>query len=175
MNFQFFEGLSPGDAEAFLERFLTVGREALGPLARDAARRGIDADLSVASIAPVFDWLTELAIAVPLKPDPAVPEWIRLTPEYARNLFEFDERSKVLALRGAFYLGEAIQASRPGLSWAVGRAKTAPQGQPVVTGFRFSMELPALLVSENLFARALAAEPVAPRVSAVVATWEEKI
>jgi hypothetical protein len=144
-------------------------------MTRDAARRGIDADLSIASLVQVFERLAGLASAAPLEPDPAVPEWIRATPEYARNLLDFDEGSKVLALRGAFYLGEAFRASHPGLSWAVGRAETAPQGQPVVTGFKFSMEMPVLPVSENLFARALAVEPAGPDVSAVISAWEAKI
>jgi hypothetical protein len=175
MNYQLFESLSETDAEVCLERCLTTGREAPGPLTRDASRRGINADLSVASLMPVFEWLTGLASAVPLEADPAVPEWIRVTPEYARNLFDLDEGSKVLALRGAFYLGEAFRVSYRCLSWAVGRAETAPQGQPVVTGFRFSMEMPVLVVSENLFARALAGEPAGPVVSAVIAAWEAKI
>lgn len=105
MNFQFFESLSGADAEVYLVRFLTAERGGLGSLTQDAARCGIDADLSVASVTPVFEWLTGLASAVPLEPDPAVPEWIRATPQYACNLFDLDEGSKVLALRGAFYLG----------------------------------------------------------------------
>lgn len=175
VNYQLFESLSESDAEVYLGRFLTAGREALGPLTRDAAQRGVNADLSIASLVPVFEWLTGLASAVPLESDPRVPEWIRATPEYARNLFDLDEGSKVLALRGAFYLGEAFRVSHPGLSWAVGRAETAPQGQPVVTGFKFAMEMPVLLVSENLFARVLAGEPAGPVVSAVIAAWNAKI
>jgi hypothetical protein len=175
VNFQFFEGLSEADAKLYLERFLITGREPLGWLTREAASLGIDADLSVASITPVFGWLTGLASAVPLEPDPAVPEWIRATPEYASNLFDLNEDSKVLALRGGYYLGEAFRVSHPGLSWAVGNTETAEQGQPVITGFRFSMELPVLLVSENLFARALTSDPMGPDVRAVVAFWEGKI
>jgi len=68
VNLQFFEGLSEADAKLYLERFLVTGREALGWLTREASRRGIDADLSVASITPVFGWLTGLAGAVPLEP-----------------------------------------------------------------------------------------------------------
>jgi hypothetical protein len=151
MNYQFFESLSGTDAELYLERFLTAGRPARGPLTQDAFRCGIDADLSVSGLVPMFAWLTGLASAVPLEPDPTVPEWIRATPEYARNLFDLDQDSKVLALRGAFYLGEAFRVSHSGLSWAVGRAETVPQGQPVVTAFKFSMEMPVLLVSETLF------------------------
>ena len=104
-----------------------------------------------------------------------MPEWIRATPEYASNLFDLDEDSKVLALRGGYYLGEPFRVSHPGLSWAVGNTETAEQGQPVITGFRFSMELPVLLVSENLFARALTSDPMGPDVRAVVAFWEGKI
>ena len=81
----------------------------------------------------------------------------------------------MLALRGEFYLGEAFRVSHPGLSWAVGNTETAEQGQPVITGFRFSMELPVLLVSEIQFTRALAADPTGPDVRAVVSVWEGKI
>ena len=174
MNYPFFESLSASDAEVYLDRFLTVGREALEPLMRDAARCGIAADLSVASLTPVFDWLIGLASAVPLDPDPSVPEWIRATPVYARNHFDLDEGSKMLALRAAFYLGEAFRLAHPRLSWAVGRAETAPQGQPVVTGFKYSMEMPVLLVSTNMFARRLGDWPASPGVPEMIATWEAK-
>jgi hypothetical protein len=150
----------------------------LAPVRR--AKMRLRASAAAWSLSAAF-WMTRVTIknsrtariAVPLEPDPAVPEWIRVTPGYARSLFDLDEGSKVLALRGAFYLARHF-LPHPRLSWAVGCAETAPQGQPVVTGFKFSMEMPVLLVLENLFARALAGEPAGPGVSGVTAAWEAK-
>ena len=175
MNFAFFEQLSPEDAERYKARFLEVGKETVADLARDASERGITADFSVDSVPPVVEWLVSLASTVPLAPDPALPEWIRSSDSYERNLFDFDERSKVLVLRGAYYLGESFVRGHTSLRWAVGQSDTAPQGQPVVSGFTHHMELPVLLVAENLFARAVADESALADIARAVASWEANI
>jgi hypothetical protein len=174
MNFAFFENLSPDEAERYEARFLELGRAALPALVTDAQDVGVNADLSIESVAPVLEWMAALASTVAREPDPSVPAWIRASESYEKNLFDFDEGSNVLILRSAYYLGESFVRSHPHLTWAVGRVDTAPQGQPVVTGFAHSMELPVLLVTENLFARLVTDGPSAAGVALAVETWASR-
>jgi hypothetical protein len=114
-------------------------------------------------------------VIVAVAPDPELPEWITASETYEANLFDFDEPSKVLVLRLAFYLGESFVRAHPQLSWAVGRKDTAPQGQPVVTGFMYNMEMPVLLVAENLVARANSHDAPAGDAARAVSVWESKV
>lgn len=175
MNFAFFENLSPDEAEQYKTRFLELGRAALPALVADARLAGVNADLSIESVAPVLEWMAGLASTVAREPDPSLPVWIRMSDNYEKNLFDFDERSKVLILRAAYYLGESFVRSQPRLTWAVGRVDTAPQGQPVVAGFAYSMELAVLLVTENLFARLVTDGPSVAGVAQAVETWASKV
>jgi hypothetical protein len=80
----------------------------------------------------------------------------------------------VLVLRAAFYFGESFVRAYPALVWAVGRADTAPQGQPVVTGFEYDMELPALLVAENLIARKIRGDNSTLDARRAVSVWQSR-
>ena len=73
------------------------------------------------------------------------------------NLFDFDDPSKIMVLRIAYYMGECFVRNFPDLVWAVGDAYTALKNIPVVSGFRGEQEMPPMLVAENLFARVLLA------------------
>jgi hypothetical protein len=175
MDFAFFEGLTADEAAAYLARFLEVERGALTEVQAEAARDGVEADCSVLSVAPMFAWLASRVQTVPQSPDPSLPAWIRESESYQDNLFDFVEPSKVLILRGAFYFGEAFVRSYPQLRWDVGRPGTAPEGQPVVAGFRKGVELPVLLVAENLVARGVTGAAVADEASRAVRTWADAV
>ena len=174
MNLAFFEGLSAEEAEEYKDRFLELGRAALPDLVADARRARVNADLTVSSVAAVIGWMAGLATTVARDPDPSLPEWIRSSETYERNLFDFDERSRILILRAGYYLGESFVRGHTSLYWAVGRPDTAPQGQPVVTGFAHSIEMAVLLVAENLYAR-LVTDGTAAEVSRAVETWEANV
>jgi hypothetical protein len=175
MNFASFENLTVDEAREYLERFRSVGNEVLPDLISAAAADGVVADLSVASVEPVAEWIARQAVTIPLAPDPELPEWIRASDTYEANLFDFDESSKALILRLAFYLGESFTRAHRPLSWGVGRKDTAPQGQPVIAGFLHGMEMPVLLVAENFVARAAAGGPPAGEAARAVSTWESKV
>ena len=167
VNFGFFESLAPGEAEALLRDFLAESRDAMPEFLTSAA--GVGADFSVDSVPPLLDWIGASVTTQPRQPDPELPEWIRASETYARYLFDFDQRSRLLVVRGAYYLGESFAQSFTHLRWAVGRRETAPQGQPVITGFKHGMELPVLLVVENTIARDIA-EPSDTRSTAEATT-----
>jgi hypothetical protein len=105
----------------------------------------------------------------------ALPDWIRESESYEANLFDFDEQSKTVLLRMAFYLGEAFVRAYAQLRWAVGQPDTAPQGQPVVTGFSSTLELPALLVIENIIARVIAGGEPDGGAEKAVAYWTASV
>jgi hypothetical protein len=175
MNFAFFENLTVQEAREYLDRFRALGNDVLPDLISAAEVDGVVADLSVASIEGVVGWVARQAVTFPLAPAPALPEWIRASDTYEANLFDFDEPSKVLILRLAFYLGESFARTYPQLSWGVGRKDTAPQGQPVITRFLHGMEMPVLLVAENLVARAASGESPAGDAARAVSVWESKV
>lgn len=152
-DFQFFERMSPEEARTFKERFLALGAGGMQSLIADAKARGVDADFSLSGIVPMFEWLSTLMATTPRGPDPSVPEWIRTSPNYAKNAFDFQEPSKTVILQAAYCLGESFVKTYPSLRWAVGAPGTAEEGQPVVTGFRDNVEMSVLLVTTNLFAR----------------------
>ena len=53
-------------------------------------------------------------------------------------------------MRAAFYLGETFVMGFPPLQWRIGNPTYAQKNQPVVGPFKAGMELPVLLVAENL-------------------------
>src|SRR5688572_17390003 len=62
----------------------------------------------------------------------------------------FDEPSKILVLRAAYYLGESFVRCHSGLHWTVGNVETAEGNMPVVAGFDSGLELAPILIAENL-------------------------
>jgi hypothetical protein len=163
VNFAFYEELTADEGREYLDRFLEVGGEKLPDLVAAAEADGVTADLSLDSVERVVAWVARQAVTVPLSPDPELPDWIRASKTYEANLFDFDEASKVLVLRLAFYLRESFARTCSKLAWSVGRKDTAPQGQPVITGFIHRMEMPVLLVAENLVVRATSDDAPARR------------
>jgi hypothetical protein len=175
MNFAFFENLTHEEAGAYLDRFLELGRRARPAFAAAAGRNGVRADGSLESIGELARWVAGTVMTILLEPDPDLPDWIRESESYEANLFGFDEQSKTVLLRMAFYLGEAFVRAYPQLRWAVGQPDTAPQGQPVVTGFSSTLELPALLVTENIIARVIAGGEPDGGAEKAVAYWTASV
>ena len=175
MNFEFFENLTREESSAYLDEFLELGRSALPEFTAAAERGGVRADGSLDSIGELARWVAAAATTIPLEPDPDLPEWIRESESYEANLFDFDDESRARLMRMAFYLGQAFVDADPQLRWAVGRADTAPQGQPVVSGFAHELELPALLVAENIIRDALSGGEVGGRATNAVDYWKASI
>lgn len=176
MDFEVFENFTDDEALRYVSGFLQVGRDRLPAFCELVSRDGLRADLSIGSIAGIAAWVSRRVVTLPLPPDPDLPHWIRDSEEYLNDNFDFDEASKSLILRLAFYYGESfVRTYEDRLSWAVGDRDTAPQGQPVVTGFMHGLQLPVLMVAENVVAR-LITEGEGARVPAMtVAKWASDV
>jgi hypothetical protein len=153
MNLGCFQDFSEIAANAWLSRFLTEESGAMSDYATDLRDDGIAVDFSVESIPAHVIWVAERVRTSKPSADPEIPDWVQESELFEETNFEFDGDSRILLLRFAYYLGESFVRENPALSWAVGAPRTAPQGQPVVKGFDFEMELPVLMVAEVLVAR----------------------
>jgi hypothetical protein len=172
MDFEFFESLSPGEAREHLRVFLEVGGAASESLVRAAAREGVRADFTIESIADVLAWIASQLSTVPGEPTGDIPWWIRGTESYKAGLFDFDEPSRILVLRGSYYLGESFVRSYPRrLSWNTGDRDTITQNMPVVAGFLGRVELAPMMVTENLMRDAAAGAKRKDDIATVIGKW----
>ena len=171
MDLAFFEALTPTEARRLLEEYLATESQACLELVERAAADGVVADFSVDSVAGVLRWAVARVGTVPIAPDPDEPEWIRTSAPYLASLFEFDPPSSSLLLAASYYLGESFVRSYPGLSWTTGDVEYALQNQPVVAGFRHDLELPAVQVTESLFARVVKDPTKITDIDRAVETW----
>jgi len=138
-----------------LEGFLETEARAIEKMLIDARRDGLETDFGVESLPPLKRWALRQLKTVPQLPDPSLPTWITKTEDYHRNLFDFDDPSKIVVLRFAYYMGECFVRNFADLLWSVGDVDTALKNIPVVSGFRGGLEMPPMLVAENLFRRML--------------------
>jgi hypothetical protein len=175
MKFDFFEKLSSEEAQQFLERFRTVEAERMPALIRQCADQNLACDYSLESVAPLLRWLAQRLTVISSTADTQLPEWIRSTETYTKNLFEFDAPSKILILRAAYYLGESFVESAHGLHWSCGNRETALANMPVVVGFRGGLEMAPLLVVENLFGRVVSNSSKLPDIDRAVDYWVQRI
>lgn len=175
MRFDFFDSLASADAENFLLEYLSIERRALEELRREVERDGLLADMTLPSIQPVFAWIAERLRTMPRDPDPTLPWWIREADSYRNSLFEFDQPSNVLIMRASFYYGEAFVRYSPALSWRIGRRDTALKNMPVVDGFRHKLQLPPILIAENLFIDILNGSKGLDAVGQTVEAWRQKM
>ncbi len=171
MDFAFFESLTVEEARIFLSRFLEEEKVATEKLVAAAKSAGLSADYNVESLVPLFWWVAGGLKTIPREPDLSLPDWIRNSTSYTENLFDFDNESKIVVLRSAYYLGETFIRSFQGLQWRIGNAETALQNMPVVHGFRHKLEMAPMLVAENLFGRILSGNGGLGDVQKMVSTW----
>ncbi len=175
MDFAFFESLSVEEAHIFLENYLRVEHQAVEELIAVARADGLNANFSIASIAPVLRWILDQVKTVPREPDETLPSWIRECDSYLQGLIDFDGPSKILVLRASYYLGESFVRHAEVLSWAIGNRKTALQNMPVVTGFQYKKELPPILIIENLFRKILARGAPYEKIEQSIDVWLSNI
>lgn len=175
MDFAFFESLTRDDAAIFLQNFLDVESSAAPVfLASLPTELGTQSYL-IDSVAPVLRFLSKQLTTSRKDPDETLPSWITDSPSYARGLFEFDNTSKTLILRGAHYLGESFVRSRSQLTWKTGHPDTAEQNMPVVSGFQSSLEMAPMLIVDNLFRRMIADKAEPEIIDAAVGFWISKL
>lgn len=151
MDYEFFEALTPEQAQTYLDRFLEVeSKEILETL--DAARAaGVRTDYSVDSIPELLCWLATRVNVVQVEPPEDVDSWVRDAMEQQHGGFrDFDDATRPLVLRAAYYFGQSFVESFPNMRWAPGRADRIEFQQPVITGFPTDADLPCLVVAENI-------------------------
>jgi hypothetical protein len=83
-------------------------------------------------------------------------------PETALNLWY---------MRMGYYFGEALCRAFSHLTWGVGRADTAFEKHPVVTGFRSSVEAAAIMICKNVTLAVAIDDAPATRIDDMVDYW----
>lgn len=150
MNFKFFGSLTNEEANKYLDDFLYFGSGRGIEILSQTTHFTVEIDFNVDSLSPIFRSLLTVLKTIPREPDLTIPEFIRNTESYKKNLFDFDEPSKTLLMSAAYYLGETFVGCYSQLSWGIGNAEYIQGNMPVVTGFKHN-EMPVILITENMF------------------------
>ena len=169
MDYDFFDSLTPEQAQAYLNRFVEVERQALKELQADAAKGKICLDYSLSSLPSVLKWMVKQVrmIRTPVPED--LPQWIRQA--HRKGLAEFDDDSKTIVLRAAYYLGECF-ARLPGMRWSTGNVEYLEKNMPVIAGFSHDQELPPLIVARNQFARIVRGGKPDSEIDSMIEVWK---
>ena len=174
MNYELFRALEPAEAQQFLVTYLEMGRSDAEEVAATAAEAGVVLDYSLSSVPEMLKWQLSMVRTVPREAESVLPGWIRSSPTYLRNLFDFDEPSRDFVLRGSYYLGESFVRQSSRLFWKIGEKGFAQENMPVVTGFSDEVELPPILVVNNLFRRILAGSGSLSDIDKAIKTWRSR-
>jgi hypothetical protein len=171
-----FSMLSAEEATEVLDNFLREARAGFESLRPQLESASVAADYTLGSCPETFAWFSERMVALPTDSDPAVPEWIRKHSSYKESLFEFDNTSKVMLLRFAYYFGESFCRACPQLRWAVGMKDFAQENKPVVAGFEHGMELEVMRVANVMFGKVVKRTGTAAEtVSKAIEAWRKSI
>ncbi|MFT3823540.1 MAG: hypothetical protein QM731_06445 [Chitinophagaceae bacterium] len=174
MDYAFFEKLSKQQAVAYLNSFRNeVGKDFLS-LYSQLEEAGIPVDYSFNSLEQVFVWAIAQMKTIPRKEDENVPEWIRKTESYQKGLFSFDEPSRILISRVAYYLGECFIKNYQQLSWTTGDTNYMGANMPAVAGFKKKMELSPLVIAENLVSRIVKGGKISD-IEAMIKSWQNSL
>lgn len=172
MDFNFFESLSKDDARKYLNNFLDEEKKVFIKLKCDYPQF----DFSVESIKNFFKYVFLDLKKIDLPIDEDIPKWIRDTDSYQKGHFEFDDNSKILILRSAYYLGQSFVTAYSSLKWDIGNEEYIQKNMPIVKGFKSKLELPVLMVAENIFRSAIAdSEKLEPIVEQTTEFWMSKV
>jgi hypothetical protein len=167
----FFEKLSLDEAKALLSRFRELESSKIEEMRKQIAFEGFELNFSIQSVAPCIRWTSARLETFPREPDPRLPLWIRNTDSYRNNLFEFDEPSKSLTLRAAYYLGESFVRSHGNLRWGTGNLDYAYANMPVIAGFRSGHELAPAVVTDNLLREVVRDPSKLPEIESTIELW----
>ena len=169
MDFNFFESLTCEESQAFLERFIICEREAVESMHELSCKAGIFLDYQLDSLSHNLKWFLGMVRIKRIPVPENEPEWVRQF--HKDGLVHFEEDSKSLVLRAAFYLGETFVRFNSKLSWAVGNPEFIQKNMPVVTGFQSGRELATIMVLENVFLRILGDAAPQLDIDRMVDTW----
>lgn len=172
MDFDFFDQMSSTEAQTFLKNFLHQERVGFLSMEPELHDDGIDTRFHVDNVEAVLLWIFGRLKTIAREPDASLPSWISHTPSYLRGLREFDDASKILVMRAAYFVGEAFIESFLGLSWEIGDAQSAVKNMPVVAGFKSSMEMSPIMVLENTYKRVIADGASTEDIPKMIRTWK---
>lgn len=117
MKFSFFEALTEEEAKRYLDDFLEFGENHGIQLLEKTVHFTVDLDFSLQSLSTVLRTLVPVLKTTPRELDLSLPDFIRNTDSYKKNLFDFDETSKPVVLAVAYYLGKTFSKNFEQLSW----------------------------------------------------------
>ena len=173
MNFTFFESLSLEGARDHLRGFLDTESAAIEGMRAAAEQAGVAMDDSIASVPHVLKWILKDVRIVRVSVPASEPDWVRQA--HADGLIDFDDGSKYLILRAAYYLGQCFVGTCPSLHWTIGNPDYIEKNMPVVAGFESGTEMAPMMVVQNLFARILGDNAPITDIDRAVAAWGNDI
>ncbi|MEV4423614.1 hypothetical protein AB0L40_27150 [Patulibacter sp. NPDC049589] len=175
MDYNFFETLSSVEAERHLTQFLDVEHREVRLMLEQLDGAEIGVAYSPESILHFFESVREHVTVHIVEPPEGTPAWlVEATKQDHGGFRALDEESQILALRAAFYLGQTLVSTYPGLSWALGRPGRAEFQQPVVTGLRSDLDLAPLAIAENML-KQRDDDAFRTRVTTAVKVWRESV
>jgi hypothetical protein len=175
MNWDYFASLSQNEARSELEAFIANGSSTNVKLLRAANLDHIGNSFSTTNARALLTWAAPFATSVAVSPPNDLPDWLRNVHEQHYGFSELNAHTKILTLRCAYFLGQSFVAEFPSLNWTTGNNETALANMPVVAGFLHDMELPPILVVENLFSRAIDDSSSISDIDTTVDKWLELV
>ena len=172
---QSFKALTPEEAQEFLESFLQITEKRWLEMAPALQREGIATEYKIENLEPVFLWVFERLKTVPREEDPEVPDWIRKTDDYKRDLFDFDDESEKLIFGLSYFFGEAFVRSFSGLRWSSGNREYLQCNQPVITKFQHDTELTPHNNIHAIFRRSIKKGEIQKHVSNMIRAWVSNV
>ncbi len=173
MDYEYFEKLSQREAQEYFDNFLACERIALEQLTPVMQQAGLVVDYSLSSLPSILKWMLGTVHYRRVTIPDSEPDWIKQA--HQDGLIEFDETSRVVILRAAYYMGECFVRTYPFLRWAIGNREYIQQNMPVVTGFGHDIELAPLAVISNVFSRILEGKGRAHEFEDLLAAWQERL
>lgn len=175
MKFHLFEAFTKEEAQEYLDEFLIFGKERGIKILEETLHFTIDLDFTIESLPKVIKNLLPRLETVSRKPDPNVPEFIRNTADYHKNLFDFDEKSNLILLAAAYYLGETFVWNFEKLRWSTGKTDYIEANMPVVKTFKYGIEMAPIMIMENIFGRIISGMGDLSGIDTAIAAWHADV
>jgi hypothetical protein len=169
MNLSFFQSLSIHEARDHLDGFINTEALAIEAMRPAVVRANVAMDFSIASLPRFFRWMLPNIEVTRIPVPQTEPDWIR---EFHKDgLIEFTEESKYIILRTAYYLGACFVRTNNRLSWGIGNIDSIEKNMPVITGFRFAMEMAPMMICENAISGILGGGKSEAVIDTMISSW----
>lgn len=175
MKFHLFKAFTKEEAQEYLDEFLAFGKDRGMKILEEILHFTTDLDFTVESLSVVIKGSLPFLKTVSREPDLSVPEFIRDTEDYQKNLFDFDEESSLIVLASAYYLGETFVRNFEKLHWATGKADYIEANMPVVRTFKHEIEMAPIMIMENIFGRIISGMGGVDAIDRAVSAWLDDV